>query len=40
MRLGKFRVFDEKGRRLFEDSYYRPVEPETERAETSVQIKS
>ncbi len=29
MRLAKFRVFDEKGKKLFEDSYYRMVEPET-----------
>jgi len=27
MRLAKFRVFDENGKRLFEDSYYHAVEP-------------
>jgi glycosyltransferase involved in cell wall biosynthesis len=30
MHLGKFRVFDGVGRKLFEESYYRPVLPEKE----------
>lgn len=29
MHLGKFGLFDESGRKLFEESYYRIVEPET-----------
>ncbi|RJP64321.1 MAG: glycosyltransferase family 2 protein [Candidatus Abyssobacteria bacterium SURF_17] len=28
MRLGKFRIFSDSGRKLFEDSYYRMAEPE------------
>lgn len=40
MHIGTFRVFDDKGRRLFEDAYYRLVEPDAEKAETSVEMES